>query len=235
MTNNTLFAASLLSLILSNAPAALAEQATSTEQPTLTIRLYNHAEAPAELLQAAAEVSRRIFSDAGLDTVWVICSSDPERPGHPSCLESPGKSVLRVNVLNREMAAKLGTLPEAFGVAFPDKRDFGLVAAVFHHRIAELQRDWGRDSDLLMGHILAHEIGHLLLGFSSHTQRGIMSALWEETELIQAEQGSFNFHKSQARKMRKQLQARVEHDRGAAADKQLAASNSPEADTGDRF
>ena len=49
MTNNTLFAASLLSLILSNAPAALAEQPTTAESPTLTIRLYNRAEAPAEL------------------------------------------------------------------------------------------------------------------------------------------------------------------------------------------
>ena len=79
-----------------------------------------------------------------------------------------------------------------------------------------------------MGHILAHEIGHLLLGFSSHAQRGIMSALWEQNELIQAEQGAFNFHKAQARKMRKQLQARVEHDRSLEAADQLAASNSSE-------
>ena len=213
MTNNTLFAASLLSLILSNAPAALGEQPTTAESPTLTIRLYNRAEAPAELLNAAAEVSRLIFSHAGLNTVWVICGSSPERPSHPSCHESPGKSVLRVNVLNREMSAKLGTLPEAFGVAFPAERGFGLVAAVFYHRIGELERDWGRDSDLVMGHIMAHEIGHLLLGFSSHAQRGIMSALWEQTELVQAEQGTFNFHKAQARKMRKQVQDRAKQDR----------------------
>jgi len=224
MTNTTLFAASLLSLILLNAPATLAEQPTAAEPSTLTIRLYNRAEAPTELLSAAAEIGRQIFSQAGLDTVWVICGSSPDQPSHASCHESPGKSVIRVNVLNREMASKIGTAPEAFGVAFPSKRGFGLIAAVFHHRIAELERDWGRDGDLLMGHILAHEIGHLLLGFSSHAQRGIMSALWEETEMMHAEQGTFNFYKSQARRMRKQVQARVEHDRDSAAAKLLAAS-----------
>jgi len=227
MTNNTLFAASLLSLILSNAPSAVAEHPTTAESPTLTIRLYNHTAVPAELLHAAADVGRQIFSHAGLNTVWVICGSSPERAGHPSCHESPGKSVLRVNVLNREMSAKVGTLPEAFGVAFPSERGFGLVAAVFYHRVVELERDWGWDGDLLLGHILAHEIGHLLLGFSSHAQRGIMSASWEQVELIQAEQGTMNFHKAQARKMRKQVQARVDHDRSSQAAEQLAASNSP--------
>ena len=69
MTNNTLFAASLLSLILLNAPATLAEQPTAAEPSTLTIRLYNRAEAPTELLSPAAEIGRQIFSQAGLDTV----------------------------------------------------------------------------------------------------------------------------------------------------------------------
>ena len=212
MTKTTLCAASLLSLLMAGAPSAEAAQRASNSRPELTVRLYNHAGAPPKMLDAAAEVGRRIFERAGLATTWVTCGVRPEQPGQPSCEQLPGKSVLRVNVLDREMASKLGTAPEAFGVAFPAKKGFGLVASVFHHRVAELERDSGLDGSLIFGHILAHEIGHLLLGFKSHTQRGIMTGQWDEVQMTRAQQGSFNFFESQARRMRKQVAARMRAD-----------------------
>ncbi len=209
MTNHILFAASLLSSLLSSAPAVRAADPVSGNRPELTVRLYNHAEAPAELLRGAAKVGREIFRRAGLKTTWLACGTRPEQPSNPSCRGAPGKSVLRVNVLNREMSERLGAVPEAFGVAFPAKEGFGLVASVFHHRVAEFRRDSDVDGSLILGHILAHEIGHLLLGFKGHTQRGIMSAVWDEAEIVELEQGSFGFFESQARRMRRQVEARM--------------------------
>jgi len=65
-------------------------------------------------------------------------------------------------------------------------------------------------------------IGHLLLGFRSHTQSGLMTADWDEVQLLRMEQNDFRFHEGQARKMRKQVlgrnaeDAKVETSEGAA-------------------
>lgn len=223
MTNNTLFAASLLSLLLSSGLPAQGGGPTTGEPPTLTIRLYNYAEAPAVLLDDATEIGGQIFRRAGIDTVWVTCAASPDQPSHRSCDESPGKRIVHVNILNREMSAKLGTDPNAFGLAFTSDIEFGQFATVFYHRIGELERRWARDA--VMGHILAHEIGHLLLGFGGHTQHGIMSPSWTKAELTQAESGGLNFDKSRARHMRKQVLARLEQDRAQKAAKQLVTTN----------
>jgi hypothetical protein len=131
MTNNTLFAASLLSLLLSSGLPAQGGGPTTGEPPTLTIRLYNYAEAPAVLLDDAAEIGGQIFRRAGIDTVWVTCAASPDQPSHRSCDESPGKRIVHVNILNREMSAKLGTDPNAFGLAFTSDIEFGQFATVF--------------------------------------------------------------------------------------------------------
>jgi hypothetical protein len=225
MTNNTLFAASLLSLLLSSGLPAQGGGPTTGEPPTLTIRLFNYAEAPAVLLDAAAEIGGQIFSRAGIDTVWVICAKSPDQPRHPSCDESPGKSVVYVNILNREMSAKLGTDPDAFGLAFTSDIEFGQFATVFYHRVDELERRWARDA--VMGHILAHEIGHLLLGFGGHARHGIMSPRWTKAKLMEAEHGSLNFDKSRARRMRQQVLARAEQDRASKAAEQIVSGSNP--------
>ena len=178
----------------------------------LTIRLYNYADAPAEKLLEAAAVGRKIFERAGIETAWVRCGTSSERPSEPGCIEARGKSVIRVNVLTKTMAEKAGTSPGAFGVALTAKPGFGRVAAVFHHRISELHRDSRVDAPLILGHILAHEIGHLMLGFNSHTERGIMAGNWDEDEMLMMKQGSIRFHEVQARRMRQQVEARMKAD-----------------------
>ena len=225
MTNNTFFAASLLSLLLSDGLPAQAGQPRTVEPPTLTIRLHNYAGAPASLLAAAAEIGGEIFTRAGIDTVWVTCATSPEQPNHPSCTQSAGKSVVHVNLLDREMSSKFGTGPDAFGVAFVSDGQFGQYATVFYYRVAELEDRWSQDADILMGHILAHEVGHLLLGFGGHAPNGIMSPRWTKAELMQAESGLLNFDKSRARRMRKQVVSRMEHDRGPIASQQFVMTN----------
>ena len=60
-----------------------------------------------------------------------------------------------------------------------------------------------------------HEIGHLLLGFNGHAARGIMSGTWDGDEMLEMRQGSIRFHEAQAKRMRKQVRARIDADRRA--------------------
>ncbi len=45
----------------------------------------------------------------------------------------------------------------------------------------------------LLGHVLAHEIGHLLLRSNSHSVSGIMSARWTGEELRRLSEGAMFF------------------------------------------
>jgi len=56
---------------------------------------------------------------------------------------------------------------------------FGLAlhadAFVFYHRVEEESRNGISSTSTILGHIMAHELGHLLLGEDSHSADGIMT------------------------------------------------------------
>jgi hypothetical protein len=55
---------------------------------------------------------------------------------------------------------------------------------------------------VLLGHIAAHEIGHLLLGEDSHSPHGIMESCWGPKELDQMNKGALLFSDEEAERMR---------------------------------
>ncbi len=59
----------------------------------------------------------------------------------------------------------------------------------------------------ILGHGVAHEIGHLLLGTNSHAASGIMRARWQIRELTSASKGTLLFSDVQSRQMRNKLAA----------------------------
>jgi len=67
----------------------------------------------------------------------------------------------------------------------------------------------GRASDYqLLGHALAHEIGHLLLGPNSHSRTGIMRAHWNHDEIERIARAQLLFTDQQAQRIRKEVSAR---------------------------
>ena len=58
-----------------------------------------------------------------------------------------------------------------------------------------------RTGDLL-GCVIVHELGHLLLGRDSHSATGLMSAVWQVNELRQASQGILFFTDNQQNRIR---------------------------------
>ena len=49
-------------------------------------------------------------------------------------------------------------------------------AYVFHHRVVQTGRVFSRDLGTLLGTVIAHEVGHLLLPENSHSSSGILRA-----------------------------------------------------------
>lgn len=77
----------------------------------------------------------------------------------------------------------------------------------------------GRESmkALILGHVMAHELGHLLLGAGSHSATGLMHVPWHKKELEMVAQGSLLFTSWEGEKMRQQVLSRLGDQRWAQA------------------
>jgi len=101
-----------------------------------------------------------------------------------------------MNILPGSMARHLSRPPGQFG------RSLATDAYVFLDRIDEVNEGDRRGRDLLLGYILAHELGHLLLGHGSHSREGIMKAVVAPGDLVQLRQGIVTFHPTEAKRIR---------------------------------
>src|ERR1700682_765215 len=77
-----------------------------------------------------------------------------------------------------------------FGITYLSVGDIGSQADVFYGKIAGFHGIRPEETGTLLGHAMAHELGHLLLGSNSHSVRGIMCAEWRTADLIRMTQGS---------------------------------------------
>jgi hypothetical protein len=79
------------------------------------------------------------------------------------------------------------------------------VASVFYARVEDLVLSVNggkREAPVILGDVIAHELGHLLLGTNSHSPAGIMCAEWDKEYLRLAVMGFQKFSPEQSALMR---------------------------------
>ena len=182
----------------------------------ITVRVYDYVRLPADEYELARRQAQRIFARAGIPTRWIKCALTPGERADPGCKEAITPADLVLRILSAEMAARVRVNGRVFGYAVPSRDGgFGTVANVFHHRVAELiaekrQRVGGRlySNAVVLGHILAHELGHVLLGRNSHSRSGIMAFPWGPKQLTGCLNGGLLFSKSEASTIRREARKR---------------------------
>lgn len=90
------------------------------------------------------------------------------------------------------------------GIAFPTLGSRG-NAGVFLSRVAQTvaSNDGMISVPGLLGHVMAHEIGHLLLKSSAHSSEGLMRADFRPADLKKAAQRQLKFSLSQSQAIRR--------------------------------
>ena len=186
-------------------------------EPSLKINVgvYNYERVPDAILTRAKQEATRVFARVGVETVWVDCATSPaERPKYPACqrLLQSGPLFLSLKILSRSMAEALHPrFPSTsyFGFAMLDTHGgFGSYASIFFHRVKQRAQKPLLPIHTVLGHVMAHEVGHLLLGFNGHSALGIMRAKWSKKDLERATRGNLRFTRRQAARMQAQIDAR---------------------------
>ena len=172
-------------------------------QLKLAVRTYNYAAVSGHILLKAEQHAAEIFRRAGIELAWVDCPVSPrEVEKFPVCTQmSYDPRAVPLKILPETMAARFGLPPSNRGVTFQ-----GHASYVFYHRAQELSNNNGLSEPLVLGHIIAHELGHLLLGEGAHSENGIMKEDLRVKDFRQAEKGTpLTFSTEQAQHMRARL------------------------------
>ena len=177
----------------------------------ITVFIYNYAVVSAEVLATTeAEVSR-ICAHAGIEIQWLECPLSPHDASQfPACQISGGPTRLAVRILSQSMAERLRQAEDSFAFAlYPDDGSLAIVANVFAHDAEQLSNQRGISYSVILGHLVAHEMGHLLLGARSHSVTGIMHVPWRVKELEVIAQGRMLFTPAEAARMRTNIRVRI--------------------------
>jgi len=89
-----------------------------------------------------------------------------------------------------------------FGVAFLSAEGKGVYCDVYYGSVEKFHKDSDVSIPPILGHVMAHEIGHLLLGTHAHSPAGIMLPQWHGNELRRLMMGTLLFTPQQARAVR---------------------------------
>lgn len=176
----------------------------------LTVLVYNYAGVPAEALARAKQEATRILADAGLDAVWRDGPVTREEiVAYPQDPSGNGSVPLSLRLMRAGAAAPLLADPMdplLFGFALRP----GDVAVVLTERVEELAGGRARFYPVLLGHIMAHELGHLLLKDGEHFPASIMTYPWRRRELERVAQGTMRFTSWQRQRMLEQMRPRLD-------------------------
>jgi hypothetical protein len=179
--------------------AGVAAERTAAAQmphsPVVYVHIMNRAGVPAETLGRAQDDAAHVFHLSGIALVWV----DAE-----SCLAS----CLTVRIVKDPVSIKSRN-PHTLGVAPSTKEARGINVFIFYPRIRAYSADLGMQASQLLGHVMAHEMGHLLLPHGAHSVAGLMRPEWDRAQVRNAATGLLTFTSDQASLIRERLRASV--------------------------
>ena len=92
----------------------------------------------------------------------------------------------------------------------------GTLATIYVEQVETMARDAGVSDDAVMGRAIAHELGHLLLGTTAHSKRGLMRPVWRAAELARNRPSDWAIAVEDGARMRVTFAQRMESARQIA-------------------
>ena len=192
---------------------------------TVHVWTYNYAGAPPEAIAKAQQEASRILNRIGVNIEWVDCPRTAgERDLFPRCrLNSPLRPVV-LRVFSGRPPAELASSLHASGRAHLDGNGNGYLADVYVAGANVLAEASPSQRASILGHLIAHELGHIFLASSEHARSGIMRPKWNKADLRLAISGGLLFNAQQAKRIASNLKSRARHVSLSASARRLHES-----------
>ena len=178
-------------------------------RPTITVQVYNYSPASPDVVIRAEREAGLILSAAGLQPVWLECPVKPPTPESPEpCQKATQATDLRLRILPASIQNKFQD--SVFGFAVHPA-----LASVYYdyaERRAKVD-DAEFELPVILGGVIAHELGHLLMGSDAHSASGIMQPRWDPNQVRLLLMGTLQFTPEQTKRMILAAQARTEQEK----------------------
>jgi hypothetical protein len=144
--------------------------------------------------QGRAE-AQAIFESSGIIIQWLEC-------GHRA---GPTSFIIRLRASCKGMPrCRIDALGNVF---FAEPSD-GYLADAYVQAIAEVGKLYGIDTAVLLGAVMVHEVGHLLMG-RGHTAEGIMCSRWSVEQMMALQHRRLTFIPEQRARIHAILAKRI--------------------------
>jgi hypothetical protein len=175
----------------------------------VNVNVYNDANLPRETLVRAEDKAGIVLRRAGVHVEWVNLGHEGGVPGSSKPPQdygccSPGNFSIRI------VPHSLTLADRTFGVSFLGADGYGRYSDIFYATADQLSRSAHVSLPDVLGHVIAHELGHLLLGTNAHSATGIMRPHWSTPELQSLAMGRLLFTPQQSQTMQAGLRTQLE-------------------------
>lgn len=174
----------------------------------IRVRLWNYAEVPPRTLADAKRHTSAILERARVRVEWAECRlREGDGPKDSACLLPVTPLDLQMRILDRRMAKRARSTRGCLGYALLTD-GFDSVASVFFQRAVDLESGDLISQSSVLGAMMAHEIGHLLLDQGHHPDAGILRASWSKEDMRAIARSQLHFTDAEGQLMRSMVAQR---------------------------
>jgi len=160
-----------------------------------TVLVFNFRQVSTDILSNAEKEADQIFAHAGIKIAWQECPT-----GNEPCHKGPGPVFF--------LAIKAGPVQNKFlDVVSGEAKVADHLAVIYYDALprGSHRKPTPHEASTLLGCVIAHELGHLLLGAHGHSIHGIMRDRWDIEQTRFALMSELEFMPEEGKLMRRAL------------------------------
>ncbi len=150
--------------------------ARSLQGPVVEVVVPHVEQSLARVFYHAESIAGAIYSEIGVRVVW--------RAAGATNLSCGKRRMHHIIVLEFSWSTSTDFHAGALAIALPYAKQ-GSCLTVFMDRLRDLAASQPTTAAYLIGHVLAHEMGHILQGLERHAATGLMSARWTPEQIVE--------------------------------------------------
>lgn len=175
---------------------------TPAGEAAVTVRVHRAPGLGGAWPDQAAGIAADIFQQAGVSVGWISCTG--RALGRPECTRAPAPTEFVVRI----RAARDHPGSQGCGVSLQPVAGSGHYVTIFHDCIAAAADELGLAEAVVGAHVIAHEIGHLLLP-AGHAMRGLMRETLDGSDWSLAARENLRFTPDEARQIHDGIRRRL--------------------------